>query len=202
MLEIPDAEQYELRVCAPFADALRSNGNGRSALLPAERAWIKFYVDRAHLFIRALQQRWVTLRRIGEYLLAYQGEFLEHGPRLLKPLTRTRVAGALDFHESTVSRAVQDKIAQLPDGRLIPLRDFFDDSLAVKEAMRQVLANAHRPLSDREITECLRAEGICLARRTVTKYRAQLQHPVRQVQSRSGTAPMIPRQTARRAPAL
>ena len=176
-LEIPAAEALALRLSACFERAWRDRAGDKSELSPTEQAWIQTHLERARLFMAALNQRWSTLRRIGEYLIDYQFEFLERGPRRLKPLTRAGVAGALDLHESTVSRAISEKTVQLPGGRLMPLSDFFDDSLAAKEAIRQLLARARKPLSDREIAERLRGEGLPLARRTVAKYRQQLNIP-------------------------
>jgi len=81
------------------------------------------------------------------------------------------------LHESTVGRAIQDKVAQLPDGRLMPLSDFFDDSIVAKEAIKQLLARADEPLNDREVASLLHKKGLHLSRRTVTKYRRQLKIP-------------------------
>jgi RNA polymerase sigma-54 factor len=107
-------------------------------------------------------------------LIQHQSDFLEHGPLYLKPLTRATMARALNVHESTVSRAVSDKIIQLPNRRLIPLSDFFDSSLAAKEAIRLLLKNNTRRLCDREIAEGLQAHGMNISRRTVTKYRKEI----------------------------
>jgi RNA polymerase sigma-54 factor len=176
-LEIPGAEEFELRVSPGFESALGAGADDGNALLPGERAWIRTHLERARLFMAALNRRWATLRRIGEYLVAYQADFMEHGWRHLKPSTRARLAQALGLHESTVSRAVADKTMQLPDGRLVLLSDLFDNSLAAKEAMRNLLAAAPKALSDHEIADHLQAEGISLARRTVAKYRHQLNIP-------------------------
>jgi RNA polymerase sigma-54 factor len=78
------------------------------------------------------------------------------------------------LHESTISRAVSRKVIQLPDGRLRPLADLFDPSLAAKEAIRQLLMQTKTPLTDQEIAAKLQSEGLPLARRTVAKYRQQL----------------------------
>jgi RNA polymerase sigma-54 factor len=176
-LEIPRAEALELRVSACFEKALQAETGEERELSAGEKAWIKTHVDRARLFITALNQRWATLRRIGEYLMDYQVEFLNHGPRYLKPLTRAAVARALGLHESTISRAINEKTVQLPGGRLILLSGFFDSSLAAKEAIRQLLARTSKPLSDDEIANQLRVDGLNLARRTVAKYRQQLNIP-------------------------
>jgi len=176
-LEIPGAEALELKVSAYFEKVLSAGTDEENKQLSIEKIWIRTHVDRARLFVTALDQRWATLRRIGEYLIDYQVGFLNYGPRELKPLTRAAVAVALDLHESTVSRAISEKIVQLPDGQLMPLSDFFDPSIATKEAIRQLLTHANKPLSDHEIANHLQAQGLKLARRTVAKYRQQLNIP-------------------------
>jgi len=173
-LEIPGAEAWDLRINDCFDGALRAERNTGSASTNNGWAWIASHMERARIFIAALNQRWATLRRIGQYLVEYQAEFLRQGPRSLKRITRTEVAMALGFHESTVSRAVAGKIVQLPGGRVIPLSEIFDASLPVRELVRHVLAQASYPLSDREVVDHLKSEGVILARRTVTKYRQQL----------------------------
>jgi RNA polymerase sigma-54 factor len=173
-LEIPAAQVWELRSSDCFTDLTLSEKTGGSDLSDSDRTWIKSHLDRARLFINALSQRWSTLRRIGEYLLDCQAEFLDKGPRYLKPLTRSELSCALGLHESTVSRAVSGKTVQLPDGRIISLSDMFDSSIPAKEVIRQFLAQVGSPLSDRQIVVHLQSQGINLARRTVTKYRQQL----------------------------
>jgi RNA polymerase sigma-54 factor len=174
-VRIPAAENWELRVCDSF---LLSRSGAQPTLLPdAERSWIRVYVDRARLFSAALHQRWDTLRRVGEYLVRQQRDFLEAGPDRLRPLSRRQLARDLDLHESTVSRAVRDKTVRLPSGRMIPLSDFFEPSLAIKQTIEQLLASADGPMSDREIAADLRSKGLELARRTVAKYRSQLSAP-------------------------
>jgi len=94
------------------------------------------------------------------------------------------LADELGMHESTISRAVSDKNIQLPSGRLMPLDLLFDASLAPKEVIRQILTEpmtgqAFRPPSDQAIVARLQAQGICLSRRTVAKYRQQMGLPSR-----------------------
>lgn len=173
VIDVPAAERYALRINRQFERALRA-ASEQSCIEPSQRDWLDQSVERARLFMDALNHRWGALRRIGEYLVSYQSSFFEHGPGHLKSLTRAALADTLGLHESTVSRAVSDKTIQLPNGRLVPLSDLFDASLAPKEAIRQVLAGADRPLSDREISNRLRDQGIYLARRTVAKYRGQI----------------------------
>jgi RNA polymerase sigma-54 factor len=179
-IEIPGLEEYELRIGAHLAhleQAALAEGEAGCILSTQERAWIQKYTGRAHQFMTALEQRWITLRRIAEYLVRYHYDFLEHGALHLKPLTRARVAAELGCHESTISRAIQEKHVQLPGGRLMALSDFFDASLAAKEAIRQILSSSPHRLSDQELADRLCHAGHHLARRTVAKYREQLDIP-------------------------
>ncbi len=109
-------------------------------------------------------------------IVDYQREFLDKGIRYLRPFTRSEVAMRLNLDESTVSRATANKYALLPNGRLIPLSDFFDGSLGVKDILRELIAteNPRRRLSDDELAHLLSARGIPMARRTVTKYREEM----------------------------
>jgi RNA polymerase sigma-54 factor len=173
-IEIPAAEAFELRLSDGFTRAMEASTFSREEFTTTERDWLQSHLERARLFIGSLQKRWETLRRIVEYVIEYQKEFLECGPSRLKPLTQSMVARALGCHESTVSRAVNAKVVQLPNGRLAPMDVFFDASLSVKAVLRQILADSRKSISDREMTERLAQAGYFVARRTVAKYRAQI----------------------------
>ena len=131
----------------------------------------------AQTFIRRLDERWSTLRRVVEALAAEQHAFLMHGPCALHPLTQAQLAAALGLHESTVSRAVAGRSALLPCGRVVELRAFFTASLGVQETLRRLVAEERRPLSDDELAGRLSAGGHPVARRTVAKYRGLLGIP-------------------------
>jgi RNA polymerase sigma-54 factor len=177
VVEVPGAETTRLRIC-PFYERTAHKSTDEDADLGInERAWVQQAVEQARLFISGLEQRYDTLRQLGEYLVSRQADFFAGGRGKLKPLTRAQVAHDLGIHPSTISRAVSDKILQLPDGRLIELRQLFDPSLAVKEAIRALLAASPTPLSDREITERLHGESFDLSRRTVAQYREELGIP-------------------------
>jgi RNA polymerase sigma-54 factor len=139
--------------------------------------------------IRAVEQREETLLRIGAVLVERQGAFLKSGVLALMPLTMKDVADELSLHESTISRAVQGKYAQTPIG-VIELKQFFSAGLSmsdgsmisvqrVQQRVKTLIDNesADKPLSDQAIANRLAAEGIDVARRTVTKYREQLGLP-------------------------
>jgi RNA polymerase sigma-54 factor len=129
---------------------------------------------RARSFLGQLHDRWDTLRRVAEYTVQRQREFLVRGPAALRPLTRAEVAGALEVHESTVSRAIADKYALLPGGTIVPLSRFFGASGGVDEELRKLLESADGPMSDQRLADRLRAAGYPIARRTVAKHRARL----------------------------
>jgi RNA polymerase sigma-54 factor len=141
-----------------------------------DRQHVRQYAARARFFMDCVAQRWDTLLRITEALIDQQYEFLENGVRFLKPLTRGELASCVGLHESTVSRATANKYVLLPCGRTVPFDDFFDGSLAVKDALRELIAteDTRKPSSDAELARRLSERGIRIARRTVAKYRDAL----------------------------
>ncbi len=148
----------------------------RSALSEDERHHVRHYASRARFFIDCVRQRWHTLMLISNALIEYQYDFLEHGVRALRPLTRGELAEKVGLHESTVSRATANKYVLLPTGRTIPFDDFFDGSLAAKDQLRELIDGEDRakPYSDEDLTALLHDRGLPLARRTVAKYREAL----------------------------
>ena len=174
VIDVPAAERYHLSVRRDFEQMLATNTGNGTALPPEQQVWVGQSIVHAQSIISAVNQRWATLIRIAAYVVGQQADFFTFGPSHLKPLPRVAVAEALDMHESTVSRAVRDKIMQHPNGRLFAMSDLFDGSRSVKEALRCVLEQAERPLSDRELALRLQAQGWTLARRTVAKYREEL----------------------------
>jgi RNA polymerase sigma-54 factor len=131
-------------------------------------------VARARSFVAQLRDRWETLRRVAEYTVSRQKDFLADGPTALKPLTRAEVAAALDLHESTVSRAIADKFALLPDRSIVSLSTFFGVSGGVDAHLRKFLESRNEPISDQRLADLLREAGYPIARRTVAKHRARL----------------------------
>ena len=158
--------------------------NTKAATVPMESAAvneeIRLYMhdhsNRAKFFIDCIQRRWRTLKRVAELVVDYQREFLEKGVRSMRPLTRAEVASRLNLDEGTVSRASANKYVLLPNGRLMPMADFFDGSLSIKDILRELIAaeNPKRRLSDEELARLMQERGIPMARRTVTKYREEM----------------------------
>jgi len=164
-----------VEIISPLAGKLRINPLFRSALpdAPVEKAeqW-KSDLEQANLLIKCLQQRDHTIVRLMQRLANLQRAFILNGDAHLEPVTRASLAVELEVHESTISRAVSSKSVQLPSGRIVPLAKFFDRSLHIRTALRQIIAQETRPLTDTQLAKILKSQGFPVARRTVAKYRA------------------------------
>jgi RNA polymerase sigma-54 factor len=182
-----------VEIFTPLSGWLRVNPLFRKAMENADEAqadeWSR-HLERATLFVKCLQQRNNTMRRLMEMLVSEQRTFILNGDRYLKPMTRALIAENIQVHESTISRAVSHKSVELPDGRIIPLSRFFDQSLSVRDRIKEIIKNENRPLTDDQISEMLAKEGTKVARRTVAKYRtmesilpARLRHKKRVLKS-------------------
>ncbi len=175
LLDNSPASPLVVEVISPLAGRLRINPLFRQALTqaPEDRLeqWQGDY-DRAVLLIKCLQQRDHTMVRLMQQLAKHQRHFILCGDAYLEPMTRASLAKSLEVHESTISRAVANKAVQLPNGHMISLSRFFDRSLHIRTALRKIIAQETRPLTDTTIVKLLQEQGFSVARRTVAKYRA------------------------------
>ena len=171
-IELIEEKRYGLRVETNYTSTAGAEAQGSDEV----QKYMHSQGNRAKLFVDSVHRRWHTLRRVMELVVEYQRDFLERGVRYLRPLTRAEVATRLGLDEGTVSRATANKYALLPNGRLIPLSDFFDGSLSIKDVLRELIQSEHpkHRLSDDELARLLTAQGTPMARRTVTKYREEL----------------------------
>lgn len=164
-----------VEILFPLWGTLRVNPLYRQAITEAgvdQKEPMREDMDRAALFVKCLQQRNHTMQRLMQKIASMQREFILYGEKHLRPITRAYLAQDLGVHESTISRAVANKAIQMPNGRIIPLADFFDRSLSARMELREIILQEKKPLSDSELV-CLMAErGYEVARRTVAKYRA------------------------------
>jgi RNA polymerase sigma-54 factor len=148
----------------------------RGLALGKDEKHIVEFVDRARLVAHAVDLRARTLYRIARAVAEYQIDMLQRGPSAARPLTQKQVAAMLGMHESTVCRATQGKLVQLPQGETVTFDHFFDAALPVRDLVGEIIGREDRraPLKDAEIAEELARRGVCIARRTVAKYRDQL----------------------------
>ena len=138
--------------------------------------------------IKSIEQRRQTMYKVIESILKYQKEFFLYGDKSLAPLTLKDVAEDIEMHESTISRATNGKYVQTPRG-LFELKYFFRAGLAskageisttsVKSIIKGIIRDEDpkKPLSDQVITDMLKVREITVSRRTVAKYREELQIP-------------------------
>ncbi len=168
-------ETLVVEIAQPFAGGLRVNPLFRQALREVSpeklEAW-QSDLERARLLVKCALQRARALEGVMRKLARYQREFILHGESKLRPLTRAALAQELGLHESTISRAISGKSAQLPNGRIVPLAIFFEKHLNIRVTLRELVRRESRPLTDDELAELLRRAGFAVARRTVSKYRA------------------------------
>ena len=182
-----------LRINRGYAAILRREARrrvpaGGEAAAPAEGGWAG-QLQEANWFLRNLRQRFETILRVAQAIVDRQSRFFSHGAIAMRPLVLREIAETLDLHESTVSRVTANKFMATPFG-VFELRYFFGShvatdsggeasSTAIRELIRQLIAaeDARRPLPDGKIAELLAAQGMVVARRTVAKYREQLQIP-------------------------
>jgi len=171
-----------LRISNLYKDIIAS-GNTQSSEV---KDYIRDKIRSGKFLIRSIHQRQQTISNIAQQILARQRDFFEHGPSHLKPMTMGEVAEAVGVHETTVSRAVSGKYMATPQG-VFEMKYFFTSgyqtatgeslsNTSVKEAVLDLVKreNGSAPLSDNEIVEILSERGIPIARRTVAKYRTEL----------------------------
>lgn len=153
------------------------------------RDFVNHNLRSARWLLDAIQQRSATLLRVINVVLAAQRDYFDQGPQHLHPLPMTTVADQLGIHVATVSRAVNEKYLQTPRG-IVPLRMFFSggtetdagDAMswaAIQAKLEQIIEEEDKssPLSDDQLVDELKKHGIEIARRTVAKYRKQLNIP-------------------------
>jgi RNA polymerase sigma-54 factor len=175
-VDVVETRDYHLKMNSMYDQIARQLGRSRTKgdFNDGEREHVRDHVNRAKLFISNIQQRRDTLYRISRCIVDLQEDFLRGGVRELRPLTRAIVAQQVGVHESTVSRATANKYVMLPTRKVIAFSDFFTPSLSVKDIIREMIENETEPLTDRKICDLLAKQGIRIARRTVAKYRAEL----------------------------
>lgn len=152
------------------------------------KQYIKEKIKNAVWVIESLQKRQKAIYKVVKAICEHQAEYLRDGINKLKPLRLKDIADNIELHESTVSRVTSGKYAMTCHG-LIELKSFFAKSIdsdegdmstgVVKNKIKDIIdkENTEEPLSDQRIVEMLDGEGIKIARRTVAKYRDEMNIP-------------------------
>jgi RNA polymerase sigma-54 factor len=170
-----------LRISNTYKDLMAQDGNTSEV-----RNYIREKIRAGKFLIKSLHQRQQTILNIAREIVNRQRDFMEKGVSALKPLTMVQIAEVVGVHETTVSRAVSGKYMQTPQG-IFEMKYFFTAGIqtangdgmsntSVKDMISEIFKNeaSAKPLSDQEVVRMLKEKGIVIARRTVAKYRTEL----------------------------
>jgi len=172
-----------LRISPYYQNLLKNSAKGET----------KDYLEEKHKsalwFLKSIDQRRQTIHKVGKSIIKLQKEFLDLGLSYLKPMVLKDVAKDIEMHESTVSRITTNKYIDTPQG-VFELKFFFHSgiksymgnnmsSIRVKNIIKEIIAteDEKKPLTDDEMVKTLTHKNVKIARRTVTKYRKELNIP-------------------------
>src|SRR6476659_5845944 len=172
-----------LRVSAQYQQMLSQGVSNET------KSFIREKMRSAVDLLRNIEHRRQTIYKVVESIVARQKEFLDHGVQYLKPMMLKDIAEDIGMHLSTVSRVVNRKYAHTPQG-VIELRRFFTEGMLneegeeistriIKLKIKKLIEeeDSHNPITDDQVVKILAKDGIKLSRRTVAKYRDQMQIP-------------------------
>jgi RNA polymerase sigma-54 factor len=155
-------------------------------LKTTEKEYLSDKIKSAQWLIKSIQQRQQTILKVTNKIVERQKDFFDFGVQFLKPMILRDIADDIEMHESTVSRVTTNKYVHTPRG-IFELKWFFNSpvsktdggdiaSEAVKSMIKKIIDSEEpkSPHSDQKLVELLEKQGILLARRTVAKYREQL----------------------------
>jgi RNA polymerase sigma-54 factor len=170
-----------LRISNTYKDIMAQDGKGSEV-----KDYIRDKIRSGKFLIKSIHQRQQTISNIAHQIVKRQREFFDKGSSYLRPMTMVQIADAVGVHETTVSRAISGKYMATPQG-VFDMKYFFTpgyqtssgesmSNTSVKGAILDLVKNegGNAPLSDKEIVEILSNRGIPIARRTVAKYRTEL----------------------------
>ena len=189
-LSMPRFSIPELRINRKYSEIMENGRSSESRSDKEAASFIKQKIDSAKWFIEALRQRQNTLMSTMQAIVDYQHDyFIDGDESSLKPMVLKDIAERTGFDISTISRVVNSKWIETHFG-IFPLKFFFSEGLEnnegdqvstreIKKALREMVdaEDKHNPLTDDELVESLSARGYKIARRTIAKYRDQLDIP-------------------------
>jgi len=184
-------EELSISITNDNIPHLRINKQYQSILIKPsctteEKEFVSDRIKKAMFFIKSLEQRNQTITNIAQYILDHQRKFFYEGHQHLQPMILKDVAQVLERNESTISRAINNKYIDTPQG-LYPMKYFFSHgvscggdedvcSRSIKEEIKDYVTaeNADKPFTDQDIYHHLAQKGMKVARRTISKYRKNL----------------------------
>jgi RNA polymerase sigma-54 factor len=188
-----DRNVPRLRISPAYESVLRT---GRERGGDGTREYIEGKLNSARWLIQTIEQRRKTMIKVMRCIVDVQREFFERGVSHLRPLTLRQIADRIGMHESTVSRVTSGKYVQTPRG-VFELKYFFSSAISredgeeisamsAKDIIAQLIQEEDKrnPLSDQKIADILGDRGVKIARRTVAKYREQLEIPTARYRKR------------------
>jgi RNA polymerase sigma-54 factor len=154
------------------------------------RQFLRKKVESARWFINAIQQRRITMLKTMNAIVEMQHDFFDKGPENIKPMIMKDIADRIEMDISTVSRVVNGKYVQTDYG-VFELKFFFNEgmetadgesmsTLRIKDQLKEIIEaeDPQSPYSDDKLAEILQSKGIPIARRTIAKYREQMDLPI------------------------
>jgi len=173
----------QLRISPYYHDLLTQSKEGQT------KEYLETKYRSALWLIKSIDQRRQTIYKVGKSIVKLQKDFLDHGLAYLKPMVLKDVAKDIEMHESTVSRITTNKYIDTPRG-IFELKFFFHSgiksylgnsmsSVRVKSMIKEIITeeNQNKPLTDDEMVQVLMRKNAKIARRTITKYRKELNIP-------------------------
>ena len=191
VMSMPRFSVPELKVNKRYADVLMEAANSATREKKEAASFVKQKLDSAKWFIEAIKQRHNTLQNTMNAIIEYQHDFFIDGDEtLLKPMVLRNIAEKTGLDISTISRVVNCKYVQTHFG-IYPLKYFFSEGLVANDGeevstreIKTILTTSideedkRKPLTDEELVAVLAQKGYKVARRTVAKYREQLNIPI------------------------
>ncbi|MEK6690460.1 MAG: RNA polymerase factor sigma-54 [Nitrospirota bacterium] len=183
----------KLKLSPFYRNLIRS----KNLLPPSEKEYIEGKLRSALWLMKSIEQRNKTIYKVADSIVNLQKDFFEKGLDHLRPMTLKNIADEISMHESTISRTTTNKYIHTPQG-LFELKFFFSGGFSsggekvstvyVKNVIRKMVSfeDPKKPLSDQQIVETLKKNDISIARRTIAKYRLELNIPPTNIRKRIG----------------
>ncbi len=184
VVQVNDDGFPRLKISKLYQDMIRKGAAKKKE--PASE-YVKEKLKAAEWLIKSIQTRQKTIDKVAKAIVSRQQEFFKKGPKYLRPMILKDIAIEIEMHESTVSRVTTNKYMHTPMG-MFELKYFFNSGVGGKDGSSDVASevlkmkiknifdheNPSKPFSDQKVVSILEAEGLNIARRTVTKYREML----------------------------